>query len=157
RSSSSKWGWLRGLRAAARRLSAPPLLAPALLRDAQARPVGVELGLSTEGIGLLVSLRGDLGHWRLRPELTPEELRERSVLHRLLVVGGLGNAEVEHHVRALQARLNGTQVVLGRRLAHARRLPWPQVVEVRRAVWVEAGLADGHVDARLRRLGHVPH
>ena len=68
-------------------------------------------------VGDLVPARlDDLLH-RLRRlvDLAGEELGDRRVEHHLLVVLVLRHAQVEHHVRAVEAVLDGAQVVLGRR------------------------------------------
>src|SRR6266702_4203126 len=110
-----------------------------LLRDAQARLVGVQLPRPAHFVRLLVPLIGYLRHCLVYRELACKELRDR----RVLIESGLRDAQVKDHVRALQARLDGAEVVLRRLLAHARVKPGLEVAEVRLTVRVEAGLADG--------------
>ena len=84
-----------------------------------------------------------------------EEPGNRLVQNHLLVFLVLRNAQVEDHVRAVEARLDGAEIVLRGGFAHARLGPVRQFLELRNAVGVEAGLADGDVDIRLRRLLHI--
>src|SRR6266702_2527481 len=85
---------------AAGRATPPPL---GLLRDAQARFVCVQLGLAAYLVCFLVPLVCDLSHRLVQADLAGEKLGERLVERRLLVEGRLGDAQVEHHVRALEA------------------------------------------------------
>src|ERR1700704_6555865 len=134
------------------RVTSPP---GSLLRDAEARPVGVQLRRAADLVRLLVPLVGDLSHCLALTQLTREVLRQRSIESGLLVEGSLRDAQVEHHVRALQARLDGSEVVRRRLSAHSGREPRALIGEVGIAIRVEASLADRHVLARLRGLRHV--
>src|SRR5215472_2045769 len=106
--------------------------------DVQRRLVRIQLRLPADLVRLLVPLVDDLLHGLLRGQLATEELRQRRVQGGLLVERRLRDAQVEHHVRALEAGLDGAQVVLGCLLAHACLLPGPEVIEVRGPVGVEA-------------------
>jgi hypothetical protein len=122
---------------------------------AKAVLVGLELCVAAHLVGDLVPAVGDLLHRLLHGQLTGNVLRDGRVEDVLLVFLGLGDAHVEDHVGVLEAGLDRAEIVLGCRVAHAYGLPGLEVLEVRGAVWVEAGLAERHVLARLSGSTHI--
>ena len=72
----------------------------------------------------------------------------------LLITPVLRDAQIEHHVGAVQAVGDGAEIVGGGLAAHPRLDPQIQVLELGDAVGVEPGDADGHVDVGLGGLAH---
>src|SRR5689334_14524515 len=58
-----------------------------------------------------------------RGDFTCHEARQYIVENDLLVLLIVGNTQVEHHVRAVQAVLNRAEVILGRRFTETSRFP----------------------------------
>src|SRR3954470_1727411 len=126
-----------------------------LALDAERVEVGGVLGVAAELVADLVPALLDLLDGLVRRRLARQHPVQRGVEHDLLVALVLRHPQVEDHVRAVQAVLDGAQVALGRLLAHPGLLPQLHALELRGAVGVEAGPADGDVDVRLLRLAHV--
>src|SRR3990172_11175541 len=122
---------------------------------AERAAIGLLLIVAPELVGDLVPPALDLRHRLLGRDLAGEHPVDGGVEHDLLVALVLRDAQVEHHVRAVQAVADGAEIVLGRLLAHPRLEPQVEVLELRGAVGIEAGDADRHVDVRLLGLADV--
>src|SRR5215216_7213893 len=111
-----------------------------LALDVQAVGVGGLLLVASLVVGDLVPAPLDLLHGLVAGDLPGQELGHRRVQDHALVLGRLGDPQVEDHVRALEAVADRAQVVLGGLLAHAGLDPQLGVRELGGAVGVEAGL-----------------
>src|SRR5262245_61293853 len=95
--------------------------------DVQARGVRGALLVPSLFVGDLVPAVCNLLHRRITTDLTGQELGQRCVESHALVLGALGNPQVEDHVRALQAVANRAQVIPRGRRAHPRLEPEAEV------------------------------
>src|SRR5688500_4558608 len=141
--------WRRGPRVTSGVVTPRGSRSSGLPLDAKAVLVGLELCVAAHLVGDLVPAVGDLLHRLLRTQLTGNVLRDGRVEDVLLVFLGLGDSHVEDHVRVLEAGLDRAEVVVRGLIAHADGRPDVPGLEVRRPVWIETGLAEGHVLARL--------
>src|SRR5215475_8930850 len=93
------------------------------LFDAERGAIGLQLGVLAELVRDLVPARLDVRRRLVDVDLAGEQARDGGVEDDLLVALVLRHAQVEHHVRAVQAVLDGAEIVVCRRLAHASLLP----------------------------------
>jgi hypothetical protein len=88
-------------------------------------------------------------------ELAGEVARDGLIEHDLLVLLVLRNAQVEDHVRAVQAVLDRAEIGISGDLAHACFFPGVVIGELARAIGIESRGADRNVDVRLLGLRQV--
>src|SRR6478672_7192005 len=145
----------RARRAGPSWIGPPGSVSMTLSLDAKAGDVGSELLVLPGLVGDAIPAVRDRLFRAGFIELTGEVLGEGRVQNVLLIALRQRDPHVEHHVRTLEAGLDGVKVIGGRGVAQSGGLPGREIREVRRPIRVVAGLAERHVHTRLGGCAHV--
>src|ERR1700722_10148413 len=123
--------------------------------DAERPLVELQLAVDADLLIEIVPAVEDRLDGLLSIELAGEVARDGLIEHDLLVLLVLRNAQIENHIRAIQAVLDRAEIGISGDLAHARVFPSVVVDELARAIGIKSRGADRNVDVRLLGLRQV--